>query len=226
MAFSPNQNPFGLYAADPNGVYSQQLHQQYLGQLQSAPNISSGMLGAIGGAGLVDMDKLKAYALHALGVIAPAQPSIDLKTIESLKSVEPRKVERRMPDSVSLVTAWRAWGLGDANGEWRLKALGQDHSWEPKKRMEAVCAKGIDNHPAPHFSCECGIWAFKSLDLLLEALSGYTVKVFGNVSLWGRIIETDKGFRAQYAYPKELWLLDSSQEQLGYIYGVPVRTKP
>ncbi len=63
-----------------------------------------------------------------------------------------------------------------------------------------------------------------TLDELLGALSGYTVTVFGQVSLWGRIIETTKGFRAQYAYPKELWLLDNSLEELGFIYGVPVRT--
>lgn len=158
------------------------------------------------------------------GIITQPTPAVDPKAIEALKAVEPRKVMRRMPDSLTPITAWRAWALTQDAGEYRLKALGQHSIWLPKKKIEATCAKGGTNHPAPHFSCECGVWCFKTLELLLPALEGYTVPILGNVSIWGRIIETDKGFRAQYAYPKELWLLDKNHEQIGYIYGVPVRS--
>jgi hypothetical protein len=30
--------------------------------------------------------------------------------------------------------------------------------------------------------------------------------VYGKVALWGRIIEHERGYRAQYAYPLELWV--------------------
>jgi hypothetical protein len=44
------------------------------------------------------------------------------------------------------------------------------------------------------------------------------------VSLWGRVVETENGYRAEHAYPSELWLLDDSLEELGMVYDVPVRT--
>lgn len=71
-------------------------------------------------------------------------------------------------------------------------------------------------------------WAFKELDSLVAALgSKYEdIKVLGQVSLWGRVIETENGYRAQYAYPAELWLFDDSLEELGLVYDVPVRTIP
>ena len=49
--------------------------------------------------------------------------------------------------------------------------------------------------------------------------------MIGSVDPWGRVIETENGFRAQYAYPKELWLLEDGLEELGWIYGVKIRTK-
>lgn len=86
-------------------------------------------------------------------------------------------------------------------------------------------ACGMENHLAPAWHCNCGVWAFKDVDRLVAAIgSGYNnIKVIGSVSLWGRVIETENGYRAQYAYPSELWLLDGSLEELALIYGVPVR---
>jgi len=31
------------------------------------------------------------------------------------------------------------------------------------------------------------------------------------------------GFRSEYSYPKELWLLNEGLESLSWTYGVPVR---
>lgn len=47
--------------------------------------------------------------------------------------------------------------------------------------------------------------------------------VIGAVYLWGRVIEHEIGYRAQFAYPKEIWALKPEHEQLGRIYNVPVR---
>ena len=148
--------------------------------------------------------------------------------IEKLKAAEPRKVTETMPERVDPITAWRAWKVfNDSNngGGWKLKAIGSTGTWEPRQAMTAVCNKNKESHPAPGYGCECGIWSFTTLEELTPALSGYgDIKVIGKVSIWGRVVECEKGFRSSHAYPTELWLLDNSLEQLGHVYGVPVRT--
>lgn len=141
-----------------------------------------------------------------------------LDKIEKLKSVEPRKVLMAAPDYVQPIVAWRAWRVSGM----KLQSLGRDNIWEPKKAMSA---ENCRSHEAPLSNCGCGIWSFNTLEELVEAVQGYNSKpVVGTVSLWGRLIQCEHGWRAQYAYPQELWLLSKEHEQLGYLYGVPVRT--
>jgi hypothetical protein len=176
--------------------------------------------------------------MSGLGAIAQAvysetpKPSLDISVLEKLKASEPRKVLAKMPDRIEPITAWRAWKVSGT----KLHALGMSGCWEPKKIMSASCQKGgsydpcigyytLIQHESPQRDCSCGIWAFKTLDNLVSAVQGsYQTRVLGQVSLWGRVIETENGYRAQFGYPKELWLFDNSLEELGYIYGVPVRT--
>lgn len=158
---------------------------------------------------------------------AIAPPSIDPTKLEALKTAEPYKVAPRVPDMVEVITGWRGWTLSKCG---RLEALGRNTVWPTKRALEAECSKpAMSPFTTPHFppgwNCTCGIWAFKDLDRLVAAIgSSYgSVRVIGTVSLWGRVIETENGYRAQYAYPAELWLLDDSLEELGRIYDVPVR---
>lgn len=152
-------------------------------------------------------------------------------SIEHLRTVDPVKAMLPTPDYVHTLTGWRGWKV---NGG-KLSALGMRGVWEPKKATPSFCDKGGDplwfapgpksHHLAPHASCNCGYWSFKSLDLLTEALSGYvdSVDVIGSVEIWGRVIECENGFRSGYAYPKELWLLKPDLDHLGWTYGVPIR---
>lgn len=163
---------------------------------------------------------------------APIAPSVDPAKLEALKSAEPRKLAPRAPDLVEVITGWRGWTLSRCG---RLEALGKDTVWPAKRALEAECQRGgtmsryvgsVSHHLAPAWDCTCGVWAFKDLDRLVAALgSQYSgVRVIGTVSLWGRVIETENGYRAQYAYPAELWLLDDTLEELGRVYDVPVRS--
>lgn len=149
-------------------------------------------------------------------------PTIDPKRLEVLKKAEPYKPPMRVPDMVQVITGWRGWRLKDG----LLAGLGVKEVWPARKALRAVCKNGEgENHLAPYWDCQCGIWAFKDIDRLVAAI-GYKyadVKVIGSVSLWGRVIETENGYRAQYGYPSELWLLNESIEELGLIYDVPVR---
>jgi hypothetical protein len=125
----------------------------------------------------------------------------------------------RSPDFVHTITAWRGWGA--TNG--MLEALGSDSRWEPKRAPKANCL--YVSHAAPHMTCRCGYWSFRTFELLQAAMANYagTVDVIGQVEIWGRVIECENGFRSEFAYPKELWLLDEGLESLSWKYGVPVR---
>jgi len=171
----------------------------------------------------------------------PAIPSVNTGKLAALKDASPYKVQARTPDYVHVLTAWRAWKVSGVSGELRLQALGGSHVWEPKQQINAKCnnssgygftlsvggaLKPITPHLAPAVDCSCGVWALKDLDRLVAAIgSSYgEIRVLGQVSLWGRVVETENGYRAQHAYPSELWLFDNSLEELGAIYDVPVRS--
>ena len=137
-----------------------------------------------------------------------------------LENPEPKKPKQhRSPDYVQTMIGWRAWS-SDGN---ILEALGSDHQWKPKKIVQAECSRC--GHEAPQMSCACGYWSFKTPELMKEACFGYKgdVAVVGSVEIWGRVIECENGYRSEYAYPKELWLLEEGLESLSWIYGVPVR---
>lgn len=162
----------------------------------------------------------------AIGVDA-SNSRIDTRKLEALKTVEPHRVVKRQPDYVQALTGWRAWDVRVKSRGLRLEALGSEVKWKPKQQMVAKCTlPGRRQHAAPAFDCTCGFWAFKTVDMLTAALNGSfgsEIKVLGSVSLWGKIVETENGYRAQYAYPSELWLMSREHEELGMIYDVPVR---
>jgi hypothetical protein len=157
------------------------------------------------------------------------------------ETAEERTLTAGVPDLVQVITAYRAWRTEAVNGQVRLAALGMYTVWQPRQKVEAECIQWASwkmrrllsneacplEHDAPDANCCCGIWGFKSIENLRLALGRrYTPSVIGKVSLWGRVIETENGFRAQYAYPEELWAYSagSSAEELGLVYGVPVKT--
>ena len=163
--------------------------------------------------------KIQAFA-GSIAAVGEARP----ETPESRQPAKP------MPDYIQCLTGWRAWQVGKE----RLQALGTFSIWHPKIAVPAVCAPslsfprsddGAKDHVAPHKDCTCGYWSFKSQELLTGALESYigSVVVIGTVSIWGKVIECENGFRSEYAYPKELWLLKPGLEYLSWKYGVPIR---
>lgn len=70
------------------------------------------------------------------------------------------------------------------------------------------------SHAAPHAACSCGIWGVKDEAYLHEALGRYMrggePYAFGTVKLWGRWYEHQKGYRAEYAQPHEITLVNST----------------
>jgi hypothetical protein len=140
--------------------------------------------------------------------------------VKQLSQAPAVKIAARVPDYIGTLTGWRGWRIR----EDKLYALGTDAFWQPRKAERATC-KSCTAHAAPAKDCNCGYWTFKTMDLLQTALEPYVsaVTVLGTVECWGKVVECKNGFRSEYAYPKELWLLDSDLEHLSWTYGVAVR---
>jgi len=104
------------------------------------------------------------------------------------------------------ISAWRAWTLtGRADGtRLRLRPVGgRAHPWPPGKPAVATCKHGR-MHSAPDLECSCGLHGTHAVEILRRTKNP---SVLGTVSLWGRVVEHELGYRAQYAYPQHLRLV-------------------
>jgi hypothetical protein len=61
------------------------------------------------------------------------------------------------------------------------------------------------DHDAPKADCRCGVYASKSLDDL-RSIRVWESGVRGEAWLWGTVVEHERGWRAQFAYPRTLVL--------------------
>jgi hypothetical protein len=118
------------------------------------------------------------------------------------------------------IQGWRCWRILpfkrlDGTETYRLSAVGTNglpKTWEPLKPTAAVCSSYGTDHEAPWPAHECGIWAlndqtdsFRRMVRFMGCQTGEKAGwAFGQVSLWGRVIEHEKGWRGQYAYPYSL----------------------
>lgn len=125
------------------------------------------------------------------------------------------------------IIGYRLWKLVEsAEGMPVLYSVVQDYVWlpfEPAQPGPAQSSPDPGNHS--------GVYAHKDVDKIWEYYDpgerGRTVA--GAVNLWGTVIEHDAGYRAEFAYPKELWMPDDADPalimRLEETYGVPVTLK-
>jgi hypothetical protein len=117
---------------------------------------------------------------------------------------------------------WRAWKVversdGPALVSWWLGTL-----WPTHRALEAVCP-WHGSRPAMHHAC--GIHAFGSRDEALAYIGRSREPLLfarrperalgvalGRVSGWGRAVQHTRGWRSQYAYPYDLYLLDGGRD--------------
>jgi hypothetical protein len=59
--------------------------------------------------------------------------------------------------------------------------------------------------PTRRHDCRCGVYGSKRLDSL-QSMCFWECGVRGEVLLWGTVVEHERGWRAQFAYPKTLHL--------------------
>lgn len=122
---------------------------------------------------------------------------------------------------------WRTWRVERHS----LYSLNWDTPWPAQQRLEGGCGfgsqapGGFSMHEVPFRSCHCGIYAFKTraqaeslarrvLDLSWDILTDEEAVAIGRISIWGRIIETERGYRAQYAYPYDVIVLGGTERKV------------
>jgi hypothetical protein len=128
------------------------------------------------------------------------------------------------------IVGWRLWHVRLHEDDYRLESFTWHHvSWPARGRFEAHCSLHQADAPVPGH--ECGIYAFTTRELAEDLLRRYTgvrqhcgrpdrelpplrhgsPLAIGRVSLWGRVVARENGFRAQYAYPYELFLIGGNE---------------
>jgi preprotein translocase subunit YajC len=108
----------------------------------------------------------------------------------------------KIPDLISPIVGHRVWRW-DASG---LRSL-NGKPWSPRQRLAANCGAGNahDADEPPYLDCTCGVYAAKNIEHLRQL--GYEGRgIRGEVHLWGTVVEHELGWRAQFAYPKTLFL--------------------
>jgi hypothetical protein len=140
------------------------------------------------------------------------------------------------PDYAEPLVGWRVWvAVGVAEGV-RLRSVVQKTLWPPGRALAAECRRRRllrrSTHDAPSLSCHCGIYATQLEELeplLVDAPWESGVRVLGEVSLWGDVVECERGWRASRAYPARLYVpaADGKLTQRLVVdalaaYGVPV----
>jgi hypothetical protein len=103
------------------------------------------------------------------------------------------------------IVAWRAWSLsGWRNGSHLLlRPVARRGPWKPLEPATAGCRHN-PLHDPPALDCHCGLHASPTLDILRRTRCP---AVLGRVALWGRIVEHERGYRGQFAYPQRLALI-------------------
>jgi hypothetical protein len=110
-----------------------------------------------------------------------------------------------LDSDVEPVVGWRGWFLRLTSsgpelapaGWWRV-------GWPSLEPMTARCSAGR-GHRSPDPGCDCGLYAFRSGTALRSFKAWFPV--IGTVSMWGRIVEHEHGWRAEHAYPDRLRLI-------------------
>ncbi len=127
-----------------------------------------------------------------------------------------------VPDKIGTEIGWRGWHVKRQGARVFLASVVQKVVWPGGEPLEAFCPK---THVAPGRQCTCGVYAARTLEHLRE-IDYHAEGVLGEVHLWGSIVPGELGWRAQYAYPKQLYVPHKNYllaAPLKLTYGVPVR---
>ena len=132
------------------------------------------------------------------------------------------------------VIGWRVWIVSATAEGLRLGSVLHDQVWTPGTTALASCRRHDDffaepmaPHLTPSADCGCGFHAARDPVDATSYLQGRdepatVCRLLGEVALWGRLVETETGWRAAAAYPVRLYAADEEIVEALSVYGVPV----
>lgn len=123
---------------------------------------------------------------------------------------------------VGIITGFRCWNAPLFEDILRSQ---RGTKWVPRQRFEAVCQASACTGE----KCSCGIYAYKDMALVQSEYGSAKEtrkNVYGQVCLWGRVLECERGYRAQFAYPKAFLDTGAVARRMAEVYGVPLMKEP
>lgn len=128
-----------------------------------------------------------------------------------------------VPDAIQPVVGWRTWLLVETEAGYRLQSIIYPTPWPARGSLRAGCRREPSllhrlqrrKHPAHDtisVRCTCGIYASTGPEgaaAYLDYALPFTRpcrRAIGQVALWGRVVECERGWRAERAYPLRLFL--------------------
>jgi hypothetical protein len=129
-------------------------------------------------------------------------------------------IEAEAPDFAEPLEAWRVWRVLRTDGRLTLASVVHSTPWPVGRELTAECLRSprlwsrlrhTTSHSAPEPLCDCGIYG-----TTLERAGEYLgidvparrrgVRVLGVVSLWGSVVDCERGYRASRAYPTRIYV--------------------
>lgn len=122
---------------------------------------------------------------------------------------------RRQPTRLEHpITAWRIWGVrrDEEKNKWILTSVAADCPWEgPVLRSDArpIDPKlwDKDKDVLHHVFATAGIHAVKTREQAVDLAEQYSVSIFGEIALWGRVAQFTLGYRGEVCMIKKLFIL-------------------
>jgi hypothetical protein len=144
------------------------------------------------------------------------------------------------PDAIEPAVGWRVWDVVELDGAYRLCSLAFWTIWVPGRAATAACRRllvdrswsRLPDHPAPDERCTCGIYATATAWQVLDYAKRFRLRsdtvhrVVGRVSLWGRVVECEGGWRASRAYPTVVYVPTARGGRRPFIGRMPPPRRP
>lgn len=209
----------------------------------TGPTGATGAIGVTGATGPAPATFLPAAAAmsSAMSAVARSMSSVStaigtppppnmLQTVQNLPGA--KSYGLKLSTGEEPITGFRDFKLTQGLFGYALQSR-NGAVWPGRKKMVALCnGNPFVPHDVPEPSCSCGIYAY---DTPANATFHSTGMIWGEIAMWGEVLVCETGYRAEFAYPTALFLLNSAgpnnretralrsvKEQLEDTYGVPV----
>ena len=124
-----------------------------------------------------------------------------LPKLESTLLQEPGTTPLPSETRTEPIIGWRVWHLVQHYSDFHLASYDRAVVWPRGTFLRAKMISGF-------ISCGPGIYAFKSEPKLHAEIKRFILKnlIYGRVVMWGDVTEHEHGYRAEYAYPLQLFI--------------------